>query len=411
MKFCFPATPSVVSNAFSYFYKSDQSGGTLQVGTKSKVLSAVYAPDIYANIYKLAYRFDISENNGGYSLDASGWQLSQLFSGNPGSTSASGTFGQGIDATDLGRKTFYAPAVSWGGACDYFDAGNYGFANTQFSGQYDIAALYIGTGDREHPSYTLIRNRLYSIYDDTAVTAQNTNTNAAVTVSTAPYTENDLLNLSCDELDNDTTLGGSTTKADLRDYLTDDATYVSSGSWNLENGTHENDAKGWYIILEDQGDATACSNCSYSGSVDDSTTTDRDNHDGEKILSEIGLYAGILYFTSYQPSIDDPCNPQGNGFSYSLNYCDGTAAYDLNSNNAGTDVTDRYTKVNAILGIPTKFAIITRDGQAGAMAMMGGKIIGPKPPDSEPPGPPFKIKSPGLGLELYYWREGNSQQP
>ena len=53
---------------------------------------------------------------------------------------------------------------------------------------------------------------------------------------------------------------------------------------------------------------------------------------------------------------------------------------------------------------PSEFAIVTRKGEAGAMAMMGGKIIGPKKED-------FRIKGPGMGLELFYWREGNSQEP
>jgi type IV pilus assembly protein PilY1 len=187
------------------------------------------------------------------------------------------------------------------------------------------------------------------------------------------------------------------------------------GAETLENGTKENDAKGWYIILADQGNALECSNCSYSGTVSATSTDDRDNHDGEKILSEIGLYAGVLYFTSYQPSISDPCHPQGNGFAYSLNYDDATAAYNINSGDTEYDVTDRYWKVNTIYGIPSKFAIITRMGQAGAMAMMGGRVIPPRPPKCSGPncectGPDcFKIKGPRPGLELYYWREGNSE--
>ncbi len=408
MTFCFPATPSLVSGTFSYIYKNS---GVLAEGKKGSVLNAVYAPDIYANLYKLAYRFEIAQNSGAYSLKKSGWEIAKIFSGNPGSTSSSGTFGQGTDTSDQGRKTFYAPAVSWGGACDYFDPGNYGFAHTQFSGQYDIAALYMGTGDREHPTYAMIRNRLYAIYDDSSVTAEKTDSGAAVTVTTAPYTENDLLNLSCDELDEGTILAGAITKDALRRNLTDDAEYDSAGTTALEDGSQENDAKGWYIILEDQGDATACSHCTYSGAVDDGTTADRDNHDGEKILSKVALYAGILYFTSYQPSIQDPCNPEGNGFFYSLNYCDATAGYNLNPDNDGsdpvTDVTDRYHKIGPIPGIPSEPVIIVKDGQAGGMAMGGGDITGfdPKPGD-----PGFRIKSPGMGLELYYWREGNSQQ-
>ena len=410
MKYCFPATPAVVGGTFSYIYSA---GGGMAEGREGNVLKMVYAPDIYSNVFKLTYRFEISESGGTYSLAASGWDAARIFSGNPGSDNNSGTFGGNFDAADTGRKTFYAPAVSWGGSGPFFDAGNYGFPGVQFSGQYDIASIFFGTGDREHPTYTLIRNRLYAVYDDSSVSG-TTSAGGSVTVNTVPYSENDLLNLSCGELDDGTTLSAPLTKEQLRIALTDDAEYLLGGTVRtLENGVNENDAKGWYIILEDQGDATECSHCAYTATVDDATTASRDNHDGEKILSQIGLYAGILYFTSYQPSIDDPCNPQGNGFAYAIGYSDGTAAYNLNSTDTTTDVTDRYRKVTTIYGIPSKFAIITRQGQAGAMAMMGGKILGPRPPgddDDGDPDPGFKIKSPGLGLELYYWREGNSQE-
>lgn len=391
MKYCFPATPAVVSSMFSYIYKKE---GGLAEGKRNNVLRFAYAPDIYSNIYKLGYDFEIVENNGAYSLAAgSGWHISRIFAGNPGGTNSSGEFGSTTaNTSDQGRKTFYAPAVSWGGACSYFDAGNYGFPGVQFAGQYDIAALYMGTGDREHPSYTMIRNRLYAIYDDISVTASKTSDNSDVTVSTAPYGENDLLNLSCDELDEGTTLSGMT-KDELKVDLTDDATRGDTNSPVLENGT-ENDAKGWYVILEDQGDDTACSHCTYSTTVENSNVGDADNHHGEKILSEISLYSGGVYFTSYQPSAQDPCNPQGNGFVYALNYCDGTA-YFADSNQDDDDVTQRYRKVIDIDGIPSEFAIITRLGGSSAMSMMGGKIIILDP------------KGRQLGLDLYYWREIN----
>lgn len=412
MKYCFPATPSVIGGSFSFIHTG---GGALAESRKSNVLKMVYATDIYANIYKLDYSFEIAGTSGAYTLKKSGWNVARIFSGNPGSSSASGTFGGGIDGADVGRKTFYAPAVSWGGAGSYFDAGNYGFPDVTFSGQYDIASLYFGTGDREHPTYTIIRNRIYAVYDDSSVSGERGD-GSPVQVSTIPYTESNLLNLSCGELEDGTTLSASFTKQQLTTAMTDDAEYYWGLTRNLENGLGENDAKGWYIILEDQGDATECSHCTYAGAIDDSTTSSRDNHAGEKILSQVGLYAGVLYFTSYQPSIDDPCNPQGNGFVYSLDYADGSSAYNLNAGNDGadavTDVTDRYRKVNTIYGIPSKFAIITRHGQAGAMAMMGGKIVGPRDQNDgdgdDDSG--FKIKSPGLGLELYFWREGNSQE-
>ena len=411
MKFCFPASPSVVTTSFPYLYKAGIPL-TLTEGRKSNVLTTIYATDIYSNIFKINYSFEINDDvdsdantYGPFAVTTNTWEVKPIFSGNPGSDSDSGEFNQGPDTTDQGRKAFYPPAVSWGGSCSYFDAGNYRFTDTDFFGTDKIASIYFGTGDREHPTYTMIRNRFYAVYDDSSVTAKD-KLGTAVVVSIVPYTEDNLLNLTCDELDTGTTITGIT-KSDLQEILRDDPSY--SNYTLLENGSNEDDAKGWYIVLEDQGDSIECSHCTFSGSVLDATTTSRDNHEGEKILSQVSLYAGNLYFTSYQPSISDPCNPQGNGLAYSLNYCDGSAAYNLNtSNDSGTDysfdVTDRYHKVINIFGIPSDFAIVTRQGQAGAMSMMGGDIIGPKG------GSDFTIDGPEFGLDLYYWRQGNSQK-
>jgi hypothetical protein len=40
------------------------------------------------------------------------------------------------------------------------------------------------------------------------------------------------------------------------ELLTEDAIYISSDNYYLEDDAHENDAKGWYIIFENQGDTT-----------------------------------------------------------------------------------------------------------------------------------------------------------
>jgi type IV pilus assembly protein PilY1 len=414
MKYSFPASPSVATFTEKYLYRQTiagvvQPGITLQ----TDVLKTIYATDIYANLYRVDFNFDIEIDQTSATIDGwtwsstHGWNVTKVFSGNPGSDNNSGTYAGNDDHNDPWRKAFYSPAISWGGSCRYFDKGNYIplDSTTTFYGTNTIASLFFGTGDREHPTYTMIRNRMYGIYDDSTVEAEQDNNGAitSVTVSTAPYTEKDLLNLSCDELDNNTTINSGATKDELKEDFTDDATYTLATELKYENGINEDDAKGWYIILEDQGDSTACSHCSYSATIDDTTTTERDNHEGEKILSKPVLYANILYFTSYQPSVEDPCNPLGNGLAYSINYCDTTAAYDLNINNGkDRDVTDRYKKYTGILGIPSGFAVINRHGEAGAMSMMGAKVIGPKGSDDP------TIDSPGLGLELYYWREGNS---
>ena len=411
MKYCFPASPALVLGTYNYF--EAPAGKALVSSSKPDTLAVVYGVDIYSNAYRLDYNFNEQiikdpthpENTKLWRWSTAGnWSVEKIFSGNPGSTRGSGVITPGADnPADQGRKAFYPPVISWGGSCSFFDKSNYNFPNVAFSGTDKIATLLFGTGDREHPTYNLVRDRVYSVYDDSPVTAQqfdgNGNFLKNIIVSTASYTEKNLLNLTCNELG-----AGSATSPDqktkLLAYLTDDVTRLdSSNQLVLENGI-EDDAKGWYIVLQDQENCTV-----PSGTLNAATTDSADNHDGEKVLSQANLYAGILYFTSFQPTLNDPCNPRGNGFAYSLDYCTSDAAYNLSTANGDKlELTDRYMKYTGIYGIPSGFAILIRNGQASAMAMMGSEVIGPKGPGT------FQINSPGLGLNLYYWREGNSQK-
>ncbi len=403
MTFCFPASPSVVSETVTYLYKN--SSGVLTEGIVTNVLKTVYATDIYTNVFRINFDFEVTESSGSYAVSENNWTVAKIFSGNPASPNASGSFSNTatLATSDQGRKAFYPPEVSWGGSCNYFDRGNYRFDNTAFYGTDKIASLFFGTGDREHPTYKLVKNRIYAIYDDSQVTAiydpDATKVDKQVTgigdsaKTPSYYTEVDLLNLTYDELDTGSSLTAAQQEV-LREILRDEPYY--NNFTTLEEGyTNEDDAKGWYIILEDQADK------------------DLVDHAGEKILSKVRLFAGVLYFTSYQPSIFDACSPQGNGLAYSLNYCDGTAAYNLDTtNDSGSlllqEVSDRYFKRSNIFGIPSGFSIIMRQGQAYAMAMMGGDIIGPKMTPTALVGPDFTIKGPEFGLNLYYWKEGLS---
>lgn len=415
MQYAVPASPSVVSGTDKYFYKT---ASGLTPGYKENVLFSIYATDIYANIFKARFNLDVRNNgtttNPDWRMNSANWTVNKVFSANPGSTSGSGNMGGQTDPmniNDQGRKAFYPPAVSWGGTKGYFEAGNYYFPNADgtFGNMGTMASLFFGTGDREHPKYTTIRNRFYAIYDDSSVTATR-NTGESMEVSSAPYKENNLLNLTCDELGDNTTIISGYTKTQLRTILKDDAVYIDNSSKPAVEGgsTHENDAKGWYIVLEDQGKkTTVCSHVTYPTTVDASTTNAHDNHIGEQMLSQAILYYGTLYFTTYQPTASDPCNPVGNGFAYSLDYRDGSSVYNLNATTQNTqDITDRYKKFTDIFGIPSGFTIVLREGHAAAMASMGGAIVGPGPD----PLNPYEIDTPGLGLELFYWRDSNSQQ-
>lgn len=448
IKYCFPASPAVVVGPEAYRYKG--ADGKPVNASESDVLMALYAVDIYANIFKLNFNF-IVENGGTaaspqWKVKSASWQDTLVFKGNPGSTSVSGALGGALlnpldsdPNANIGRKVFYPPAVSWGGAGSYFDYRNYLFENWKFAGVDKLASLFIGTGDREHPKYAMVNDRFYSIYDDSSVSATlyvppvlDTAAQALLTtcqtygfycpdllygtvsntaaVSGAPYTEKDLLNLTCDELGVDTVMDLAD-KLALKGLLLDDAKYYNTilSSDALEEGrTHEDDAKGWYIILAKQGDPVYCADYTYPTTLLTTDINARDNHIGEKILSQTILYNKILYFTSYQPAYSDACNPSGNGFSYTLDYTTGAAALNLNTANDALDVSDRYRKHVGVHGIPSGFAVITREGHAAAMASMGGAVIGPGVQDGNPG---YQIPSAGSGLELFYWKEGGSLLP
>jgi type IV pilus assembly protein PilY1 len=435
MKFSFPASPAVVTGTDKYSYYNTVTSSQDQV-VKGGVFQALYAVDVYANLFKTKFSFNLENANPNgtipyWEASSAAWSVNKVFAANPGSVSRSGRIGEGSatgTVEDQGRKAFYPPTVSWGGTKGKFEAGNYSFPNTTFSTRDTMASLFFGTGDRENPKYTMIRNRFYGIYDDSSVSAQLNTTPLAATptytnipVTSATYYEDDLLNVTCDELGKYSTInscylgtllpdGTTCTNADvdmkkyLNALLRDDAVYGTTPA--LEYGAaHENDAKGWYITLEDQGNSTKCSHVTYFTTPNSSTTSSHDNHVGEQVLSQAILYYGYLYFTSYQPSTSDPCNPQGNGLTYALDYLDGSAAFDLNPDLNDVnyvekkDITDRYNKYYGIVGIASGFSIINRDGHAAAWASVGSSLKGPGR-DGDP-----EIPTPGLGMELFYWRD------
>jgi len=381
--YCFPATPSVVvtSHYISNVRQDD-------------LLTAIYAPDIYGNIFRIAYDY----NNGNPE-----WQIKHIFSANPGSSSSSGAIDIGIqhiDSSDTGRKVFYGPAVSWHGTKGYFEASKYSYPDAAFNNTDSIASLFFGTGDRVHPTYKIVSNRFYAIYDDSPVYA-TLNSNI-ISVSSAAYTEDNLLNLTCDELGPNTTQKDEDTneyKTARRENLQDDVVNENfTAPMELDaGGNGENDAKGWYIILGKQGNSSYCSHCKYEATVIDSEGG-RDNHYGEKILSRVLLFDGKAMFTAYQPNLQDPCSPQGNGLFYALNYLDGSAALNLNHFNDDEndedepekkDVTDRYQKYYGIKVIPSSPALVVRDREYKVLTNFT---------------PPIDTKFDGKPA-LYYWIE------
>ena len=291
MKYCFPGDPTVIPLS------------------ESKLI--IYAADIYGQIWKITYDYYESEQ----------WQVKRIFQSNPGSDLATGDpdiTGAALNSADTGRKTFYSPDVSYFGNC-----------------WTSKPVLYFGTGDRAHPRYAMISNRFYTVADHDALTD-----------------ERNLLNLTCDELDENADSDGdgdvddndTARKQDLISKLSDESV-----------------CRGFFRVMDKQGD---CPQCSIS-------------HVGEKILCQPTLFFKNVYFTAYQPVFDDPCNPNGNAFIYALDYCWGKSVFNY-SEETGTEernIEDTYQLIQNS-SIPSGVRVITRGGHAAGLISSGGAVSG-----------------------------------
>jgi hypothetical protein len=191
----------------------------------------------------------------------------------------------------------------------------------------------------------MISNRMYFV-SDTGTVADET----------------DLLNLTCDELDVDATVAAADTKTVLRNILL--------------NGT--NGVRGFYRVLDQQG------NC-----ADDDIS-----HAGEGVMSQPTLFFKNVYFTSYQPVFDDPCNPAGNAFIYALDYSFGASGFNFRKGRIETDVRTLKDTYRFISGssIPSGVRVIMRDGHAAGLISAGGAVAGVGEDGSTNiPGPPGGI--------------------
>lgn len=369
MKYCFPADPTVIP--------------------LSKTELLIYAADIYGQVWKITYDYygDAESSYDYTNTTSTKWQVKRIFAANPGSTLTTGNpdiLSAGVDSGDAGRKMFYSPDVSFRGNCWIRDN-----------------MLYFGTGDREHPRYSMTSNRFYAVADTDELAV-----------------ETDLLNLTCNELDEDADSNGDGTvdgadellKAQLKCAFYSDRTWDTTGNIckyckSIDNGTDCHSpcqwdsvegacncpdtavVKGFYRILDQQG------NCVDGSAVD---------HNGEKILSRPVLFYKNVYFTSYQPVYDDPCNPNGNAFVYALNYCWGTSGLNYNSANdpagggaSGDEETRNLSDTFRIINnasIPSGVKIFMRNGKPAAMFSAGGGVPGAGEGGStEIPGPPGGI--------------------
>lgn len=370
MKYCFAADPTIVSDSKGY-------------------VLAIYMADLYGQVWKFSPEYDENTKNFNY------FNLNLIFKTNPMSEQKSAyeyindfkTWASGdADPRDLDlidfpivspRKTFYSPDVSYAGNC-----------------YTDIPVLYMGTGDREHPTYVgshlnaskdyRVKNGVYAFYDAHAYFKLN-NPAGTYTDSTDYFTEADLLNVTCGALEPDLDLGFSTavenlqTKANIETFL-------------------RTQTKGWYILFSELDGCADVDN-----NVDFKTTTE---FDGTKCISPITLFAKVLYVPTFQPmeTSDDPCVYTNVARLMALKYCTGNAAYNFyTGNDDKTDpdnVVAKYTRLDRYLKIgnhiPSGVSIVIRFGKAAGFISVGGKIF-PLP----------EIDMPGSMIP-FYWKEYNN---
>jgi type IV pilus assembly protein PilY1 len=300
MTFCFPADMTVIP-----------------LSTTNLIM---YAADIYGQIWKITYDYFADALD---YLDANSvkWQVKRVFKSNPGSDLATGDpdiAGASLNSADTGRKTFYSPDVSYFGNC-----------------WTSKPVLYFGTGDRAHPRYAMISNRFYTVADHNTLTD-----------------ETDLLNLTCDELDENADSDGNGT------VDSDDSTRKQDLISKLSN---ESVSRGFYRVIDKQGN---CPQCSIS-------------HVGEKILSRPTLFFKNVYFTAYQPVFDDPCNPNGNAFIYAIDYCWGKSVFNYSEETGPEErnIEDTYQIIQNS-SIPSGVRVITRGGHAAGLISAGGAVSG-----------------------------------
>jgi len=362
MKYCFAADPTVISDSKGY-------------------LLAAYITDIYGQIWKLSY------DSAGYKFylnlifkmnpmtdQKSDFELRSAFSAwSSGEADPRGIISYVTFPIRNPRKTFYSPDVSYAGNC-----------------YTDLPVLYMGTGDRENPTFTgsytptdySVKDGLYSFYDAHAY-FKHINPNGTYNDSSNYFTEKDLLNVTCGAMEPDVELfpdaaNNSETKANIKTFLRENA-------------------KGWYLLFSKLGGCYA---------ADNAVQTSLD-HIGEKSISPVTLFAKVVYAPTFQPLAPsaDPCAYNNVARLFAVDYCTGNAAYDLYSGNNvdanGNSIIEqsekKFTRLDRYLAIgdhiPSGVSIVIRYGKAAGFISVGGKIY-PLP----------EIKMPGAMIPIY-WRE------
>lgn len=256
------------------------------------------------------------------------WQVYRIFNSN-GPTNIEG--GSNV-ASGLSDK------LDSDGALDPSDKGRKCFGQPDISYAGDCATdnpvIYFGTGDRENPLDTTVKHRFYAVYD---MSTNNTNS----TYHNLVLDEADLVNVS--------DVASESSEPTLKlgdDYLTK--------------------AQGWYIRFDQQNDTY--------------------DHTGEKLTSSPRLFNKIVFFTTYKPTFDDVCAPNGDSLLYAVNYCSGMPAYEW-FDSSGKKI--RY-QLHTNSPLASSWRIMAKEGVAAGKISVGAKLINI----------PIEIPS---GLNLIWW--------
>jgi type IV pilus assembly protein PilY1 len=358
MKYCFAADPTVVSDSQGY-------------------LLAAYLTDLYGQVWKLTYDSALSKFNlnlifkmNPMTDQKSDYELRDAFkTWTSGATDPRGSITFMTFPLVSPRKSFFSPEVSYAGNC--------------FT---DVPVLYMGTGDREHPTYVgstsptdkTVKNGIFSFYD---AHAYYKSINQIYNDVNDYFTEKDLLNVTCGGMEPDV-------------ILYSNATDNSQTKANMKNFLRE-DMKGWYLLF------SKLSGCFAADNLVDVV------HNGEKSISPITLFAKVVYAPTFQPLAPsaDPCAYNNIARLFAVDYCTGNAVYNFYKGNDTDDNSDgtidaeekKYTRLDRYLAIgdhiPSGVSVVIRYGKAAGFISVGGKIY-PLP----------ELKMPGAMIPVY-WRE------
>ena len=247
-------------------------------------IDRLYATDLGGNLW----RFDVG------STSIASWTGKIIFSANPAS------------GADTGRKFFFKPIATLE-------------TTTTVSSRGNDALVFIGSGDREHPTNTSVVDRIYAVRDKG---------------QTSSKTEADLTDVTTDALQT-----GTATTADVTTLL---------------NGLST--SYGWYIMLN--------------------------QNSGEKVLAQPALSNKIVYFTTFAPgssSSTDPCKPSNLGTSrlYVLNYSTGEAVmnYDTSNDSSVSSASNKRAISGTTLLGRSDRVMTLGTGIASGVVVVGDKVL------------------------------------